>query len=174
MKVIPFPPFHCDGARELNKYNITIAVIATITKAFNDPNAQATPQNLWEGNPHSQTWLLWESFGELSKMLMSDPSSRDSDFIGPGAMGASGIFLKLPCGSAAQPGLRMTALLTVSPPWKKSVFRDTWPHQRERRQPPGSWRLIFRGRTWTDTPFFCLVWSCPFWWYWGFSPLKHS
>ena len=153
MKIIPFPPSHCDGARELNKYNITIAVIAIITKAFNDPNAQATPQNLWEGNPHSQTWLLWESFGELSKMLMSGPSPRDSDFIGPGAMGASGFFLKLPCGSAAQPGLRMTALLTVSPPWKKSVFRDTW-HQRERRQPPGSWRLIFRGRTWTDMPFF--------------------
>lgn len=36
--------------------------------------------------------------------------------------------------------------------------------------PPGSWRLIFRGRTWYA--FFCLVRSCPSSWYRDFSPLK--
>lgn len=146
-----------------NLISVMITGIAIITKPFNNLSAQATPQDLWEKDSHSQTWLClaiaWVAFKNTHfwslpqrLILLAWVWCWHQDVS------------KLPCGFDAQPGLRMAVLHTVSPSWEKETHTGLLV---ERKQPPGSWSLISRGKTWTDMTL-RLILSWPSSWHWGF------
>ena len=105
-----------------------------------------TLESLGEQQHILKLGCTWESLGKLSKILMSGPAPRDSDFIGSGMMKATGFFfLKLPGGSQTENGCFYIQHLLLER--NHSLGPCSLTSEREREQLPGPRTFMFRGRT---------------------------